>query len=178
MRIWLYQCDSTACIQLADYRPAPLSRAIDVMQSNRHHTHNTFVLQSIQLTCLSCYIHIHRRSILIHAVSSKVTLWLQSFFSYPSLGIELIFYKTSPGIDFLFQCLLFDTDYFDTHVSRVENWSSAPIHSTELVYIHFLKWITSLFNFRSYVLNIVKININCCLSKFDSPWADLSATRT
>ena len=52
-----------------------------------------------------------------------LTLWLQSF-QLPSKwhgGIIL-----QPGTYFRFHCLPFGTDVFGTHVSRAENWSSAP----------------------------------------------------
>ena len=77
-------------------------------------------------------------------------------------------------MNFFFQCLLFGTDFFLVLVFpglRIE----APTLSTVSAYT-FLKQRTRKLNFRSYLLNLVKINISYCLSKVDSPEVDLSAS--
>ena len=46
------------------------------------------------------------------------------FFCYPRIGMEIFFYISSSllGMEFIFPCLLFGTDFFfGTHVSRTEN---------------------------------------------------------
>ena len=56
---------------------------------------------------------------------------------------------------------------------RAENWNSA-LSTVQGKYTQFLKRRTRKFNFRSYVLNLVKINIRFHLSKIGNPGADLS----
>ena len=96
-----------------------------------------------------------------------LTLWLQSFFA----TLELVgrnFYKPSSGTDFLFQCLglLFGTDFSLVLMFpglRIE--APPPIDTTGRCTYTLLKWRTSRFNFNSYVLNLVKINISYYLSR-------------
>ena len=98
----------------------------------------------------------------------NLILWLWSFL-YPPLGTALIFtnlHLAWTGMDIFNVYCLARTFFFGPHVSRIENWSSTLIHST--VYT-LLKWRTRKFNFRSYVLNLVKINIRFFLSKVGSP---------
>ena len=59
-----------------------------------------------------------------------LTHWMRRFFCYRPIGREF-FYIPSPGMEFLFHIYyLVQIFFFDTHVSRAENWSSAPIYST------------------------------------------------
>ena len=60
-----------------------------------------------------------------------LSIWLQSFFRYPSDGTEIMFYIPTPGMEFFSHvyCLT-QTFFFGTNVSRAENWSSAPMYST------------------------------------------------
>ena len=105
------------------------------------------------------------------------TLWMQSFL-YPSGCTEIIFYKPSPGTKLFFQCLLFGTDFFHWY-SCFSGWElklRPYLQYRVSVYTQFLKWRTRKFNFRSYVLNLLLINISFCLSKVDSPGIDLSAS--
>ena len=73
-------------------------------------------------------------------------------------------------LNFRFQCLLFGTDFFLWY-SCFLGWE-VKIHPHPQyrvsVYTLFLKWRTRKFNFRSYVLSLVKINISFCLSKVGS----------
>ena len=72
------------------------------------------------------------------------------------------------------------TFFFGTHVSGLR--IAALSHSQYRVSVYtciytFLKRKISRFNFRSYVLNLVKINISFFLSKVESLGTDLSITR-
>ena len=94
---------------------------------------------------------------------TPLTLWLRSFFCYPSLGTELISVQSCTCHGLFFQCLLFGMNFFfGAHVSRAENWSSAPIYT-------YLKRRISRLNFRSYVLNLVKINISFFFQRLVDP---------
>ena len=56
------------------------------------------------------------------------------FFHYPSGGTEIIFYKPSPGTNFLFQCLLFWRGFFSLILMfpglRIYAVPPPPIHNT------------------------------------------------
>ena len=94
----------------------------------------------------------------------------------------VIFYKHSLRTDFFFQCFFnvlvqcFQCNVLHRLFSRLR--IEAPPLSTvqgKCIYT-FLKRRISRFNFRSYVLNLVNINIRFFLSKIGSPGGDLSAT--
>ena len=57
---------------------------------------------------------------------------------------------------------------------KIEAPPLSTVQSKCILYT-FLKLRTSRFNFRSYVINLVMVNISCFLSKVGSPGADLSA---
>ena len=94
----------------------------------------------------------------------------ESFFCYSSLGTELLFTNIHLAWTFFFNvyCLA-RTFFFGTHVFRVENWSSASSTVHDKYIYTFLKRRTSTFNFRAYILNLVKVNISFFPSKVDSP---------
>ena len=98
------------------------------------------------------------------------------FFSLPFRGMEIFF--TNPHLARTFFVNVYCSAWtfiFGSHVFWAEDWSSTPSTYRVSVYTLFLKQRARKFNFCSYVLNLVKINISCCLSKVGSPGADLLA---
>ena len=80
----------------------------------------------------------------------------------------------------VFPCLLFCTDYFSLVLAfpglRIEALSLSTVQGKCLYKISkFLTWRTRKLNIRSYVLNLIQMNIRFHLSKVCSPEADLSA---
>ena len=67
-------------------------------------------------------------------------------------------YKPSPGMDFYSMFTVWHRCFIWYWRFRAENWSSAPFTVQGKCMYIFLKRITRKFNFRSYVLNLVKIN--------------------
>ena len=89
-----------------------------------------------------------------------LTLWLQSFL-YPSVGTKIIFYKPSMAWNF-FSMFTIWHGYFSLvlmfHGLRID---APPISTVQSKCIYtFLKPKIRKFDFCSYVLNLVKINIS------------------
>ena len=109
----------------------------------------------------------------------QLTLWLKSFSMLPSNwhGDNFFTNPHQSGLSFSMFTVLHRL------LSLVLMFPGLPIEAPpqstvqgKCIYT-FFKQKTRKFNFRSYVLNLIKMNISFCLSKVGSPGADLSALR-
>ena len=110
-----------------------------------------------------------------------ITLWLRSSFAILELARKCFFCKPHLARTFVFNvyCVVW-TFFFGTQLLmfpglRIEAPLSSTVQGTQCIHI-FLKQRSRKFNFRSYVLNLLKIKM-FLFSKVSSPWADLSALR-
>ena len=106
-------------------------------------------------------------------LQTTLTVWLL-FFLLPSAGHEIIFYVPSSGTEF-FSMFTVQHGLFSLVLMFPElRFEVLPLFTAQGKSI---KRRTRKFNFRSYVLNPVQINISFCLSNVGSPEAKLSASR-
>ena len=100
---------------------------------------------------------------------------LAAYFFIPLRGTEIFFINLSLSQTFLNVYCWAQTIFFGARISRAENLSSAPFTVQGKCIYTFFKAENQEIQFRSYVLNLVKINISFFLSKVGSTGADLSA---
>ena len=106
-----------------------------------------------------------------------LTLWLHSFFCYPRISTEIFLLQTLTWYGLSYPMFTVWHRYFFLVLMFPGLRIVAPPPSTVSIYTLFLRRRTRKFNFRSYVPNLVEINISLCLSKVGSLGADVQAFR-